>query len=162
MCYYRTFLLFALLLCTPLSPASAANSLEGTVLIADEAFSLQSVLEGVLVQQRPARGTKFWIVIAGDQVRLATKANGTRDRQLARSFDRVRQYGGIIYACEIDMARLGIRATDLLPPAEPVKGWNANAPMTADQLFYVGENPRRFPVAVPQLRRIRAACSARP
>lgn len=160
--YCRTYLLFALLLCAPLSPANAANPLDGTVLIADEAFSLQRVLDSVLVPPRPARGTKFWIVITGDQVRLATKANGSRDRQLARSFDRVRQYGGIIYACEIDMTRLGIRAGDLLPPAEPVKGWYANAPMTADQLFYVGENPSRFPVAVTQLRRLRAACSARP
>lgn len=162
MYYCRTAVLFALLLCAPLLPAHAASSLKGTVLIADEAFSLESVLQTVLVEKRPNRVTQFWIVITGDQVRLATKANGMRDRQLARGFDLVRQHGGIIYACEIDMARLGITAGDLLPPAEPVKGWYANAPMTANQKFYVGEDPTRFPVAVTQLRRLRAACSARP
>jgi hypothetical protein len=159
--YCRIVLLSAALLCTSFLPAAAADSLEGTVLVADDAFSIEDVLEEVLVKRRPDRVTKFWIVITGDQVKLATKANGMRDRPLVRAFDLVRQYGGIFYACETDMARQGLAAGDLLPPTEPLKGFDADAPLTADQRFYVGEDPAWLPDSETQLRRLRAACSAR-
>lgn len=160
--YCRIVLLSAAMLFVPFLPATAADSLQGTVLVADDAFSIEDVLEEVLVKQRPDRVTKFWIVIAGDQVKLATKANGMRDRQLVKAFDLVRQYGGIVYACETDMARQGLTAGDLLPPAEPIKGFDAGAPLTADQRFYVGEDPAWLPDSVTQLRLLRAACSTRP
>ena len=157
----RWILLCVAILCTPCSPAAAAESLEGAVLVADEIFPIEDVLEEILVKRRPDRVTKFWVVIAGDQVRLATKSNGMRDRQLAKAFDLVRQYGGIVYACETDMARHGLTAGDLLPPTEPVKGFDADAPLTADQLFYVGEDPALLPESVTQLRWLRSVCSER-
>ena len=154
-------LLSAVILPATWDAAVAADTLEGTVLVADEKFQVEDVLEEILVKRRPDRVMKFWVVITGDQVRVATKASGMRDRQLAKAFDLVRQYGGIVYACERDMARLNLVATDLLPPTEPVKGFEADSPHAADQRFYVGEDPARFPKSATQLRRLRAACSAR-
>lgn len=140
----------------------ADESIDGTVLVADEAFSLEEVMEQILVKQRPTRVLKFWVVIAGDQVKLATKANGMTDRALAKGFDLVRQYGGIIYACETDMQRLGVTAGDLLPPTEPVKGFGPDGATDTDSLLYSDEDPTLFPESVTQLRRLRAACSGRP
>jgi hypothetical protein len=139
----------------------ADESIDGTVLVADEAFTLEDVMEQILVKQRPTRVVKFWVAITGDQVKLATKANGMTDRALAKGFDLVRQYGGIIYACETDMQRLGFTAGDLLPPTEPVKGFGADGATDTDSLLYADEDPTLFPESVTQLRRLRAACSAR-
>ncbi len=160
--YRAAWLLLSTLILSIASWTAAADTLEGTVLVADEKFQVEDVLEEILVKRRPDRVMKFWVVITGDQVRVATKASGMRDRQLAKAFDLVRQYGGIVYACETDMARLGFTAGDLLPPTEPVKGFDAQAPHATDQRFYVGEDPARLPKSATQLRRLRAACSARP
>lgn len=157
----RWILLSAAILSVPLGPAAATEPLDGTVLVADEIFPIEDVLEEILVKRPPGGVTKFWVVIAGDQVKLATKANGMRDRQLAKAFDLVRQYGGIVYACETDMARHGLTAGDLLPPTEPFKGFDADAPLADDQLFYVGEDPALLPESVTQLRWMRSVCSAR-
>jgi len=151
----------AVVLCCGASTGHADDSLDGTVLVADEGFTLEDVMEEVLVKQRPTRVLRFWVVVAGDQVKLATKANGMRDRALAKAFDLVRQYGGIVYACETDMARFGLGPTDLLPPTEPLKGFEADVPMNSDGVTYAGEDPALLPSAVAQLRRMRATCSAR-
>ena len=139
----------------------ADGTLDGTVLVADEAFGLEAVMERILVTQRPTRVLKFWVVIAGDQVKLATKVNGMSDRVLAKGFDLVRQYGGIVYACENDMQRLGLTAGDLLPPTEPVRGFGADGATDTDSVLYSDEDPTLFPESVTQLRRLRAACSGR-
>lgn len=158
----RRVSLCALALWLAYRPAAADESLEGSVLVADETYTLEHVLEEALVARRPDRVVRFWVVITGDQVRLATKANGMRDRTLAKGFDLLRQHGGIVYACETDMNRLGIAAGELLPPAEPVKGFDAGVPMDADQRLYAGEDPQWMPQGELQLRRLRAACSQRP
>lgn len=141
---------------------AVAEALEGTVMVADEEFQVEDVLEDVLVRRRPDRVTKFWVVITGDQVKVATVANGLTDHQLVKAFDLVRQYGGIVYACASDMARLGIAASDLLPPTEPVRGFDADAPRAADERFYADEDAAWLPESDGQLRRLRAACSPRP
>ncbi len=156
----RTIALIALLSC-PMAQGHAAASLDGTVLVADDSFTLEDVMEQVLVKQAPTRPMKFWIVVAGDQVKLATKGNGMRDPALAKAFDLVRQYGGIIYACETDMARFGFTASDLLPPAEPLKGFEGKAPMNADGRTYAGEDATQLPSVTAQLRRMRSTCSPR-
>jgi hypothetical protein len=152
--------LFALAVAT--GAARADDVLDGTVLVADDAFTLEDVLEDVLVKRRPTRVERFWVVITGDQVKLATKVNGMADRTLAKGFDLVRQYGGIMYACESDMQRLSLTAGDLLPPAEPVKGYDAEGSTDTGSLLYSDEDPTLLPESVTQLRRLRAACSARP
>jgi hypothetical protein len=139
----------------------ADGPIDGTVLIADEACSLEEVMEQILVKQHPTRVTKFWVVITGDQVKLATKANGMSDRVLAKGFDLVRQYGGIIYACEVDMQRLGLTAGDLLPPTEPLRGFGVDGTTDTDSVLYSDEDPELLPESVTQLRRLRAACSGR-
>jgi len=159
----RTMVRFVLALVLALFAfASRADQpLDGTVLVADDAYTLEDVMEEILVKRRPTRVTQFWVVVAGDQVKLATKANGMTDRTLARGFDLVRQYGGIIYACESDMARLGVTAADLLPPAEPVKGFGPDGTTDTDSVLYADEDPTLLPESVTQLRRLRAACSGR-
>lgn len=143
------------------SVTRADQPLDGTVLVADDAFTLEDVMEEVLVKRRPGRVTPFWVVIAGDQVKLATKGNGMADHTLVRGFDLVRQYGGIIYACESDMVRLGITVGDLLPPTEPVKGFGPDGTTDTDSVLYADEDPTLLPESVTQLRRLRAACSGR-
>jgi hypothetical protein len=159
---FRWMLPFAAIAWTAAWPVAMAEPLEGAVLVADEQFQIEDVLEEVLVRRPPGRVMKFWVVITGEQVNLATKANGMRDRQLAKAFDLVRQFGGIVYACENDMVRYGLAAGDLLPPTEPVKGFDADAPRAADARFHAGEDPAFLPESEAQLRRLRAACSARP
>jgi|GEM_PF-5004880 len=139
----------------------ADGTIDGTVLIADEAFGLEEVMEEILVKQRPTRAMKFWVVITGDQVKLATKANGMSDRVLAKGFDLVRQYGGIIYACAIDMQRLGLTAGDLLPPAEPIQGFAPDGGTDTDSVLYSHEDPTLLPESLVQLHKLRAACTAR-
>lgn len=143
------------------SSVRADEPLDDAVLVADDAFTLEDVMEDVLVKRPPTRVSRFWVVITGDQVKLATKVNGMSDRTLVKGFDLVRQYGGIIYACEIDMQRLGLTAGDLLPPTEPVKGYDADGSTDTGGLLYSDEDPTLLPEGVTQLRRVRAACSAR-
>lgn len=143
------------------SASRADGTIDGTVLIADEGFSLEEVMQEILVNQKPTRPIKFWVVVTGDQVKLATKANGMSDRVLARGFDLVRQYGGIIYACEIDMQRLGLTPGDLLPPAEPIQGFATDGGTDTDSVLYSHEDPTLLPESLVQLRKLRAACSAR-
>ncbi|MBX9629144.1 MAG: DsrE family protein [Burkholderiales bacterium] len=152
-------LAWALVAAAPMTRAD--QPLDGTVLVADDAFTLEDVMEEVLVKRRPGRVTPFWVVITGDQVKLATKGNGMADHALVRGFDLVRQYGGIIYACESDMARLGVTAGDLLPPTEPVRGFGPDGTTDTDSVLYADEDPTLFPESMTQLRRLRAACSGR-
>jgi hypothetical protein len=133
---------------------------EGLVYVVDAKFDLEEVLEEVLVRRRPQRVEKFWVVVTGDEVSRMTRATGLADPQLARAVDLVRQFGAILYVCERDLQRLGIPADGLLPWVEPLRGFDADAPRAADERFYAGEDPALFPEAEPQLRRLRAACSA--
>lgn len=142
------------------SQAGAAGPEDGPVYVADTQFALEDILQEVLVNNRPTRPLRFWVIVTGDQVALLTKSNGIADRKLAKGVDLMRQFGAFLRVCESDMSRLGLVRDDLLPWVEPVKGFEAAAPLASDDRFYADERPDELPVAVEALRRIRAACSA--
>jgi hypothetical protein len=133
---------------------------EGPVYIADEATDLEEILEEVLVRNRPRRLRRFWLLVTGDQILRVTKLHALADPQLARAVDLVRQMGAHPYACESDMARLGVLPGDLLPYFEPFKGFEAAAPPGPDGRLYEGERSEELPASDVLLRRMRSACSS--
>ena len=132
---------------------------EGPVYIADEYADVEEVLEEVLVRNRPTRLRKFWLLVTGDQILRVTRLHALSDPQLAKGVDLVRQFGAYLYACESDMARLGVTRDDLLPRFEALKGFDAATPLGPDGRLYEGERADELPANDALLRRMRAACS---
>lgn len=121
---------------------------QGGVYVAGQGFSLEQAAEQALREQ--VGGAPFWIVASGQEARRVVEGEGAHEL-----LARVRERGGIVYACESDLPRAQERT---LPQGVGLVG--QPEPATPTIVMPAGTETEVLPESVRQNRLILRTCGA--
>lgn len=117
----RLFMTVGFLLISALTSQHAAAESSG-IYVAGQGATLEQTF-GQALGNAKGKTDPFWIVAAGTEAGRLSKSRA--GQELQRSFNAVRERGGIVYACRSDLLRAGITEEDLLDGVTSVFGYGA-------------------------------------
>lgn len=117
--------------------AAPAGAFANGVYVAGQGVTLTQALSQALAENAGSKKAAFWVVVAGDQIKLATKKGTSADVQ--EKLKTVLARGGQVYACRSDMAHAGIKDEDLLEGVISMYGyserdWSGLLPARPDRI----------------------------
>jgi hypothetical protein len=146
----RMVLLLACVLCT-----LAAHAQSGLVYVSGHGFSAGETLRQALADNQRSVADSFWVVITGADVTLFAREQAQADIQ--NLVYRVRERGGYVYVCDIDLATHRVTEDELLEGVARVRGYQL--PELAGPAIRPAQEELVLPESIRESRLISKACA---